>query len=304
MARTSVRADGDPVVKAAPSTGITRLRSAFRPDRRSVVAYVPMGDPGAGDDRILDTYRDAGVAVLEVGVPARDPWLDGAEVRDSMHRALDAGVDPYAVAERLARWRSSVSAAVATDASPVIVWFSYPDLPLAAVERAARLGVIDALLMLEPWRHPEADRLPGLLARLGIGACAFLPWDPADADLRAASAATGYVMVQARPGTTGADTDPGVPTAQVQHARRLAPGLPVVAGFGVHDAATTRAVLRSGADGVVVGSACIRAAREGGARGLDALLREIAAGAAGVAAGAAAGAKARAAGVAGVETRA
>ena len=257
---------------AEPSTGISRLRSALRPDRRSVVAYVPIGDPAAGEDRILDTYRDAGVAVLEIGLPTCDPWLDGAEVRDSMHRALDAGVDPHAVAGRLSRWRASVPADAAP---PAIVWFSYPDLPLAAVEHAMHLGVIDALLMLEPWRHPEAHRLAELLARLGVGACAFLPWDPTDADLRTTSAATGYVMVQARPGTTGADNDPEVPTAQVRIARHMAPGLPVVAGFGVHDAATARAVLRSGADGVVVGSACIRAAREGGAPGLSALLRGI-----------------------------
>jgi S1-C subfamily serine protease len=34
------------------------------------------------------------------------------------------------------------------------------------------------------------DRLPALRADLGIGASAFLPWDPTDADLRAARAAT------------------------------------------------------------------------------------------------------------------
>lgn len=261
---------GVPLVTAAHTTGISRLRSAFRPDRRSLVAYVPIGDPAAGDDRILDTYRDAGVAVLEVGLPTRDPWLDGAEVRDSMHRALDAGVDPHAVAERLARWRTGLPGA-----TPAILWFSYPDLPLAAIEHGAHLGAIDCLLMLEPWRHPEADRLPRLLADLGIGASTFLPWHPTDADLRAAAATTGYLMVQARPGTTGADADAGTPTDQVRQARRLAPGAPVVAGFGVHDAATVRSVLRSGADGVVVGSACIRAAREGGAAALEAFLRAL-----------------------------
>ena len=254
----------------APATGIARLRSAFRPDGAPLVAYVPLGDSAAGDDRLLDTYRDAGVAVMEIGMPTRDPWLDGPEVRSSMHRALDAGVDPRAVAESLARWRASLDGP-----TPAILWFTYPDLPLAAVVHAASLGAIDALLMLEPWRHPEADRLPALLADLGLAACSFLPWDPSEPDLTAARAATGYVMVQARPGTTGADRASADPTAQVELARRLAPGIPVVAGFGIHDATTVRGVLRSGVDGVVVGSACIRAAREGGARGLDALLREL-----------------------------
>jgi len=235
---------------------------------------VPLGDPAAGDARLLDTYREAGVAVLEVGLPTPDPWLDGAEVRDSMQRTLDAGVDPRAVAERLSGWRRSDRASAAT---PAIVWFSYPDLALSAVEHAARLGVIDGLLMIEPWRHPEAERMPGLMADLGIGSCAFLPWDPTDADLRAMGAATGYVMVQARPGRTGATTDADATavTKQVRLARNLAPGLPVVAGFGIHDAASARAILRSGADGVVVGSACIRAAREGATTPLGALLCDL-----------------------------
>ena len=40
--------------------------------------------------------------------------------------------------------------------------------------------------------------------RLGIARSAFLPWEPAPDDDAAASTATGYLMVQARPGLTGA----------------------------------------------------------------------------------------------------
>ena len=280
MSLPSVHRGGDPAAARPPVTGIERLRAAFGPDRRSLVAYVPLGDPITGGAGVLDTYRDAGVAVLEVGIPTRDPWLDGPEVADSMQRALDAGTDPEMVAEHISRWRAGLDGP-----SPAIVWFSYPDLPLAAIEHAATLGAIDGLLMLQPWRHPDPDRVPALCSSLGIARCIFLPWEATDADLRAAESATGYVMVQARPGATGADHDPEIPTHQVEQARMHALGSPVVAGFGIHDDATVRRVLTAQVDGVVVGSACIRALREGGAAGLDRLLREMIDAAAGKAAG-------------------
>ena len=44
--------------------------------------------PSAAD--LLDLYADAGVDVVECGWPARDPYLDGPDVRASMARALAA----------------------------------------------------------------------------------------------------------------------------------------------------------------------------------------------------------------------
>jgi tryptophan synthase alpha chain len=262
--------DGTPAVARPGDSGIERLAAAFRPGRPSVVAYVPVGDPLADGADHLDVYRDAGVAVLEVGIPSRDPWLDGPEVAGSMQRALEAGTDPGTIAERLARWRAGLEGP-----SPAIVWFVYPDLPFAAIEHAARLGAIDGLLMLDPWRHPEAERLSALLASLGLARCVFIPWEASAPDLRTAETATGYLMVQARPGLTGGNREPDVPSLQVELARLHAPGIPIVAGFGVHDPATVRRVMRADVEGVVVGTACVRALRDDGPEGLARLLREL-----------------------------
>jgi tryptophan synthase alpha subunit len=48
-----------------------------------------------------------------------------------------------------------------------------------------------------------------------------------------------------------------------------------VAGFGIHDAPSAARVSQAGVDGIVVGSACVRAFREGGAKALARLLREL-----------------------------
>jgi tryptophan synthase alpha chain len=256
------------------TTGIERLRSAFRPDRPTLVAYVPIGDPEAFDARTLDAYRDAGVGVLEVGIPTADPWMDGAEVTDSMRRALAAGTTPGAAAAILGAWRAGHAAA--GRATPAILWFSYPDLPLSAITAGAAAGGLDALLMLEPWRRPDAATVGAALDRAGVARSTFLPWDATERDLALARETTGYLMVQARPGVTGAGGPTADPTQRIRLARTLAPGQPVIGGFGVHDAASVRALAGSGVDGVVVGSACIAAAREGGPDGVRAYLRTLA----------------------------
>lgn len=255
------------------TTGIERLRSAFRPGRTALVAYLPIGDPDAFDARTLDAYRDAGVAVLEVGIPTDDPWMDGPEVTDSMARALTAGTTPGVAAAILGAWRAGHTAAGRT--TPAILWFSYPDLQASAITAGAAAGGLDALLMLEPWRHPDAAAVTAALDRAGVARSSFLPWDSTDDDLAAAHAATGYVMVQARPGVTGAGGPMADPTEKVRLARSLAPGLPVVAGFGVSDAASVRALAGTGVNGVVVGSACIAAAREGGPDGVRSYLSTL-----------------------------
>ncbi len=255
------------------STGIDSLTARFQPGRPAVVCYVPLGDPIAAGREILDAYADAGVDVLEVGIPTERAWLDGPEVAGSMSRALGAGSTEASIATALDGWRQRrVASRVGV---PAILWFAYPSLPLEAIRDAAASGAIDALLMIEPYRHTNAATLDHELEQLGIARSAFLPWEPTPDDRAWASTATGYLMVQARPGVTGADGPPGDPSPLVRLARELAPGRPVVAGFGVSDPQDVERVLGSGVDGVVVGSACIRALRDSGPEGLHTFLRSI-----------------------------
>jgi tryptophan synthase alpha chain len=255
------------------STGIDTLAARLVPGRPAVVCYVPLGDPLLDPTTMLDAYADAGVDVLEVGIPTPHPWLDGPEVSDSMARALDSGVDAAWVGHLLGEWRAARVAR--GQATPAVLWFGYPDMPLGPIRVAAGTGAIDALLLIDAHRHPEGGSLDQALMAMGVARCAFLPWEPTPDDLRSAATATGYVMVQARPGITGVGGIPGDPRHLVRLARETASGRPVVTGFGVGDPDDVVRVLDAGVDGVVVGSACIRALREGGAEGLRGFLGPI-----------------------------
>ncbi len=94
----------------------------------------------------------------------------------------------------------------------------------------------------------------------------------------AARLSSGFLYVVSRPGTTGArDRLPDDLPRTVRRARKAAGKLPVAIGFGISTPEAARAAARL-ADGVVVGSALVRAAEPGGREGeraLERLAREL-----------------------------
>jgi tryptophan synthase alpha chain len=105
----------------------------------------------------------------------------------------------------------------------------------------------------------EAGALRAELARHGIAL--ILLASPTTTDARMARLCTdaqGYLYYVSFAGVTGADgLDPGLAGQRLRAIRAGTP-VPVMAGFGIKDAASAAAMARD-ADGVVVGSALVAA---------------------------------------------
>jgi tryptophan synthase alpha chain len=220
-----------------------------------LVVYFSLGDPAVAPD-LLDVYADEGVDVAECGWPARRPYLDGPDVAASMARA----VAPEAA------WEAARAASVRT----LLMAYAEPEgPPLDAVAGAW------GLLAVAAPDDPRRLALEAAAQTAGACVCAFLPLPLTPADVLAARGAGGYVMLQAAPGVTGPR-----PTLDPANAGRLADlraqgvSAPIVLGFGVSNGEQARAAVALGADGVVVGSAALRAALQGRAA-LAKLLRDL-----------------------------
>ena len=145
-----------------------------------------------------------------------------------------------------------------------VVLFSYLNPVLAAgddaLDRAAAAGAHGVLLTDLP---VGAD--PPLEARFASGPLAFVrlvaPTTPAARMAEIARHGSGFVYLISRLGVTGAreDLPPGL--AETIERLRKAARLPICVGFGIATPAQARAVAAL-ADGVVVGSAVVRAAGE------------------------------------------
>jgi len=230
-----------------------------------LVVYFPLGDPAVAPD-LLDLYADCGVDVVECGWPSREPYLDGPDVRASMARALshDAGAAWSAVRERFAG-RSGPSALLMTYATGRHPGLTDPQFFSRAY----------GVLAVAPPGDVVRSALDARARASGAAVCSFLPNPLIEDDIAEARAADGYVMLQAAPGLTGPrpSLDPGN-AERIARLRDAGVAAPIVLGFGVSTPEHARAALALGADGVVVGSAALRASLQGPAA-LAALLNGL-----------------------------
>ena len=234
--------------------------------RSRLVVYFPLADPAVPAE-FLDLYAGAGVDIVECGWPARNPYLDGPDVRASMARALSGA--PAAALEA-ARDRL-----VRNPAGPKTLVMSYAETDHPALAERGVFHCIDGVLVVAPPHDERRAAIEREARRSGAFVSVFVPMAADPDDEAAALRADGYVMVQAAAGLTGprASLDPAN-AGRIARLRASGVGAPILLGFGVSNGEQARAAVGAGADGVVVGSAALRAALIGRAE-LAALLKDL-----------------------------
>lgn len=251
-----------------PVSPRNRLDRGFSSGGPGLICYLPLGDPLAVDG-LADRYVEAGVDVLEIGVPVPNPYVDGAKVRSSMARALAAGMTPQRAAEEIARLRDRFP-------EQAMVWMSYgsavDQTELVALAASAR---VDGVLFPESARH--FHDLAGWLLDDDIHLLHYLPRDAPDVDVEQARGSGGYLMLQAVGGLTGVSrADAPLPDSRPLMEQIRASGVqtPIALGIGLSTAEHVHQAVDMGADAVIVGSAVLDAARLGPGE-LDGLLRQL-----------------------------
>lgn len=244
------------------TAGARRIAAAFaaaRADgRAALVPYVVAGYPDADASlAVAFAVADAGADLLELGLPYSDPLADGATLQRASRAALAAGATLERSIELLRRigaarpglplvpmaYANQVigggdGRAVATrlaeaGASGVIVADLTPDegAPFEAVARDVGLAVV---YLVAPTTEPR--RRARIAARTG-----------------------GFLYCVSLIGVTGArDSLPASVGRLVRDVRAASP-VPVAVGFGVSRPTHVRALVRAGADGVIVASALVDA---------------------------------------------
>jgi len=225
------------------------------------IAYIAAGDPTL--DRtgqfILD-FEQAGVDVLELGVPFSDPLADGVVNQEAAQRALQAGVSLEGILAMVKGVRQrgcELPLLLFTYFNPVLAY------GLEAFAAAAADAGVDGVLCVD-LPVEEADEYRQCLHDKGI-ATVFLaaPTSTPERIKRIAEASTGFIYYVSRTGVTGVqerveDTVRGAVGAIRQHTDK-----PVAVGFGI-SRPEQAAEVAAYADGVVVGSAIVRLIGEHG----------------------------------------
>jgi len=245
MASRSATTSSDPI-----AARFGALRGA---GRRALVVYVTAGHPDeAASLALLKGIAGAGADIVEVGVPFSDPLADGPIIQASSQRALERGMT-----------FDKCLALIARAALPVpVVLFTYLNPLLAAgadaLTRAKRAGASGVLVTDLPVGADAA-----LEARIAAGPLAFIrlvaPTTPAPRMAEIARHGSGFVYLISRLGVTGVRDGLAADLPETIARLRGATALPVCVGFGISTPEQAATVSRM-ADGVVVGSAVVKAA--------------------------------------------
>lgn len=237
------------------------LLTKMHAGRGILVGYLPLGDPAMGDlVSRAGSFLEAGVDVLELGVPCERPVLDGAVVRGSMQRALERTSAECALA-------SVARLASAYPGSCLQVMTYFEVIARMGVERfaeaCAQSGVGGVLSPDAP--SGEVPALDAALECRGVLSLRFAPYRLGDEDAkRLAREARGYVFLQSVDGKTGPQrgVSPRV-RENVGRLRDAGVAAPVCAGFGVSSPEQVAELSAMGADGVIVGSSIIESVLAG-----------------------------------------
>lgn len=221
--------------------------------RAALVAYLPAGFPSY--DGCLAAVRslvDAGVDLIEIGLPYSDPVLDGATIQEAADVARRGGI-------RTAGVLNTVEAVTSAGAAAVVMTYWNPVLRYG-VERFARdLAAAGGSGLITPDLTPE-NAAGWIAASDDCGLSRVFLVAPSSSDARIASTAAacrGFVYATSVMGVTGARSSVGAAAPELVMRVRVVTDLPVGVGLGVSTAAQAGEVAAY-ADAVIVGSAFCR----------------------------------------------
>jgi tryptophan synthase alpha chain len=236
---------------------MSRLDDVFakKSGRAALVTYFCAGDPDPETTvEVAVAAAEEGADILELGMPFSDPAADGVAIQRASERALKNGMT--------LRKTLAVARAVRARSPIPIVLFGYYNPILAygedALCRDAAAAGIDALLVVD--LPPE--EIASLRTAANQAGLALVPLiAPTSSQPRidlAASVADSFLYYVSLTGVTGAASanfaEAGKRAQQIKERTKK----PVVIGFGVSSGKDVAQLARF-ADGVVVGSALVKA---------------------------------------------
>jgi len=242
-------------------TGVERIQAAFakyqQNDKAAFMPYHAMGYPNREMTLdIIETLATEGADLFEIGIPHSDPLADGPTIQTATYQALTQGTT---VADCLKMTRELRERGVD---QPFCGMTYYNPLFSYGMERFVQDAVEAGLdgLIIPDLPPEEADELDGLCREAGIAIIYFLaPTSTEDRIRFVAARATGFIYLVSVAGITGARQELPPDLAEfVQRVRRHT-DLPLAVGFGIGTGEQAAAVSQI-ADGVIVGSALVKAA--------------------------------------------
>ena len=234
---------------------MNRIQSVFSQlksqNRAALIPFITAGDPDAITTvALMHRLTQAGVDLIELGVPFSDPMADGPTIQRSSERALKHHInlkDVFSIIVEFRKINQSTPVVLMGYANPIEA-MGYKDF----VQAANHAGV-DGVLVVD-YPPEECTEWVHYLKEWNIDPIFLLsPTTPESRIRQVAELARGYVYYVSLKGVTGASHldlhEVGDKLSQL----RSYISVPIGVGFGIRDEQTAQRIAAQ-ADAVVIGS--------------------------------------------------
>src|SRR5713226_9669264 len=223
----------------------------------ALITYLTGGDPDpktflANSAALIE----GGADIVEIGIPFSDPIADGPVIQASSMRALSNGTTPLGILNMIRELSTRFPV-------PFVVLSYYNPILAMGLDRflqKARESGVDGIVVPD-LPVEESDEFRNLSLKHNVDNIYLAAPNTSRTRLRTVlDKSKGFLYLVSLYGVTGPrdSLSPQVLEA-VKRVKSLARGkIPVSAGFGISQPEHVSAVIRSGADGAIVGSALVR----------------------------------------------
>ncbi len=242
-----------------------------RAKKKALVVFLTAGDPSLSmTEALIPAAAKEGADLIEIGVPFSDPLADGPVIQASSQRALKRGVTLRKILTMAARARKRTSVPILLMSYLNPIWH----MGTAVFAKAAKKAGVDGVIV--PDLPPDEGReIARTFRAQGLDLVYLLaPTSSTKRQQFVSGASRGFVYFVSVTGVTGArrSLSPAVLSQVAALTRKT--DRPVCIGFGVSSPGQAKEASKA-ADGVIVGSALVKALQANPSLGAAAFARRF-----------------------------
>jgi len=250
------------------------IAAAHADGRGAFVGYLPAGFPDVATSiEAAVALAEAGADVIELGPPYSDPVMDGLVIQEATQTALANGF-------RMRDLFTIIREVTARTDVPILVMTYWNLVEQYGVDRYAdELLAAGGAGLITPDITPDAAaEWIATSERTDLDRVFLAAPTSTDERLRMiVAASTGFVYTVSTMGITGERAELDAAARGLVSRLRSFGAAHACVGIGISNADQVAGVVEY-ADGAIVGTALVKALRDGGVEGLSALARELSAG--------------------------
>lgn len=252
---------------------MNRIQASLAQNKKLLSIYFTAGFPAIDDTvSILEQLQEAGVDMIELGLPFSDPLADGPTIQESSTKALHNGMTTDKLFDQLQGIRKTIDV-------PLIVMGYFNPMMQFGVERFCKrcqeVG-IDGLIIPDLPVDVYHEKYQKLFQQYGLlNMFLITPQTPDDRITYIDKVSEGFIYMVSSAATTGAQGSFG--NEQEQYFKRIGAmnlNSKLLVGFGISNRETYDAAVAH-SQGAIIGSAFIKHLEKNGSNSVKKFIEQI-----------------------------